>query len=135
VDRSWRRDQEAEEAESQLSKQLERVQLIKDESGGSATGSSNDNKKGDSESAGEDEEQEEEEEVEEWELALDNSDEDSVPKAPAPESKPMSKPVPAAPPKIGNWSDGKRHRLLFFLNFQICNSCPGLELNSFHWRV
>ncbi|KAF9378745.1 R3H and coiled-coil domain-containing protein 1 [Podila verticillata] len=105
VDRSWRRDQEAEEteeAESQLSKQLERVQLNNDESGGSATGSSNDNKKGDSESAGE--EGDEEEEVEEWELALDNSDEDSVPKAPVSESKPKSKAAPTTS-KIGNWSD------------------------------
>ncbi|KAG0015281.1 Coiled-coil domain-containing protein r3hcc1l [Podila clonocystis] len=103
VDRSWRRDQESEEAESQLSKQLERVQLTNDESGGSsATGSSNENKKEGEESAADDEE--EEEEVEEWELALNNSDEDSVPKAPVPESKPKSKALPA-PSKIGNWSD------------------------------
>ncbi|KAG0329733.1 hypothetical protein BG000_011957 [Podila horticola] len=85
VDRSWRRNPESEE-ECQLSKQLERVQLSHDESGGSsATGSSNENKKVGEESAGD---EEEEEEVEEWELALDNSDEDSVPKAPVPESKP-----------------------------------------------
>lgn len=129
VDQSWRRDQEAEEAESQLSKQLERVQLNNDESGGSATGSSNDNKKGDSESAGEDGD-EEEEEVEEWELALDNSDEDSVPKAPVPESKPKSKAVPATS-KIGNWSDGKRH---YYFLFQNCNNSPGPGLNPFLWH-
>ncbi|KAG0098155.1 hypothetical protein BGZ93_000989, partial [Podila epicladia] len=100
VDRSWRRDQESEE-ESQLLKQLERVQLNDESGGSSATGSSNENKKEGEESAGDDEE---EDEVEEWELALDNSDEDSVPKAPVPESKPKSK-APAAPSKIGNWSD------------------------------
>ncbi|KAF9324702.1 hypothetical protein BG006_000311 [Podila minutissima] len=99
VDRSWRRDQESEE-ESQLSKQLERVQLNDESGGSSAAGSSNENKKEGEESAGDDEE---EEEVEEWELALDNSDEDSVPKAPVPKSKPKSK--APAPSKIGNWSD------------------------------
>ncbi|KAG0075161.1 hypothetical protein BGZ92_003032, partial [Podila epicladia] len=58
VDRSWRRDQESEE-ESQLLKQLERVQLNDESGGSSATGSSNENKKEGEESAGDDEEEDE----------------------------------------------------------------------------
>ncbi|KAG0345970.1 R3H and coiled-coil domain-containing protein 1 [Podila humilis] len=121
MDQSWRiegQQEESEDVETTLTRKLERVQISRSGSAssgsnGSAADFPTDNTRSNTTehefgSREGNDEDEDEDAVEEWELALDNSDEDAIPKAPAPSTKAGNKASVAAatsPSKIGNWSD------------------------------